>query len=334
MRYALAIAWLLMATSCWEMRIPKQPYERLADAPEYSDLRMWAAHPEHHDQSDTIPVPALSVAGEEAPADVFFIYPTIYMKKAQWNAPLNDQRLQEDIQESTIRHQASVFNGSCRVFSPYYRQMTYYGFWGDASSKEAALQLAFEDVWRAFVYYLDTYHGGRPLIIAGHSQGALMTKLLVNKLAVEQPDLLDDLVAVYAVGWTLEADEMGGLPVCDSPDQTGCFVSWNTYAWGHLPSGRYKRPDKPIVCVNPLNWQADGSYATYESNQGALGPAFNRLYPGACDAQAVDGWLWIHKDELPGAARLLKRFHRADYNLFWMNIRQNVAERIAAYEVQ
>jgi hypothetical protein len=328
----MATGLLVLATACWEMRVPVQPFVGSADVPEYSNLHMWASHPDLQDESDTVPVADLSAAGSEATADVFFIYPTIYMKEASWNAPIADPRLRSDIQETTIRHQASVFNGSCRVFSPYYRQMTYYGFWGDEGHKQAALQLAFEDVWTAFRYYWEHDHHGRPLFIAGHSQGALMTKMLINRLAEEMPEVLPYIVAVYAVGWVFREGNMIALPVCDSPNQTNCYVSWNTYAWGHQPKGKYAGLTNPTVCVNPLIWTTDGVYASYESNQGALGPSFNRLYPEACDAQAVDGWLWIHKDNLPGAARLLKRFHRADYNLFWLNIRQNIALRLSAFQ--
>ena len=63
-----------------------------------------------------------------AEVDVFFIHPTILFTSDYWNADLADTALNRQVDDLTIRHQASVFNHQARVFAPRYRQMTYEGF--------------------------------------------------------------------------------------------------------------------------------------------------------------------------------------------------------------
>ena len=92
--------------------------------PDYSDLKYWAASPYEADPSDMIPA-FLKDEKQDLSADVFFIYPTIYDNEsdtASANAWLNDEKVNTEIDNTTILLQASVFNGSCRIFAPRYRQ--------------------------------------------------------------------------------------------------------------------------------------------------------------------------------------------------------------------
>ena len=130
--------------------------------------------------------------------DVFFIHPTTYigsdddkinvtdldlndlfklagsMRKAAWNANLDDTALNNQTDIKPILYQASVFNGSCRIFAPRYRQANLKAFLVRKSPKaQETFDLAYGDIKAAFQYYLDHYNHGRPIIIAGHSQGSL-----------------------------------------------------------------------------------------------------------------------------------------------------------------
>jgi hypothetical protein len=52
----------------------------------------------------------------------------------------------------------------------------------------------------------------------------------------------------------------------------------------------------------------------------------------AADAQNHQGMLWINKPYVRGRAFLkTKVWHVADINLFWMNIRENVALRLETF---
>ncbi len=101
--------------------------------PDYSNQDHWAALPFKKDMADTIPIKSLTDNQANAQVDVFFIHPTLYLEKVDgrkyiWNADVNDAALNRKVDNSTILNQASVFNGSCKVYAPRYRQAHYYSF--------------------------------------------------------------------------------------------------------------------------------------------------------------------------------------------------------------
>src|SRR5437868_1951039 len=93
-------------------------------APDYSDLYYWAANPAKWDYSDSIPS-FLKNEIRDSSVDVFFLHPTTFTKNfktAAMNADVNDPGINHATDAGTILYQASVFNGSSRVFAPRYRQ--------------------------------------------------------------------------------------------------------------------------------------------------------------------------------------------------------------------
>ena len=139
--------------------------------PDYALEKNWAALPNKKDSADAVPVNSSEIDNQNvAQADVFYIYPTLNFSRAGWNARVDSKRLNKRIDKYPIRMQASVFNGSCKVYSPRYRQATFGSFLEKKpGSGKQALDLAYQDVKAAFDYYLNNYNHGRPFIIAGHS---------------------------------------------------------------------------------------------------------------------------------------------------------------------
>lgn len=153
--------------------------------PDYADLKFWAAHPWKKDPSDSIPKPLRNQTIDSS-VDVFFIHPTTLtdesLQGVVWNASLNDANINAKTDYTSILYQASVFNSSCRVFAPRYRQAHIYSFFSkDTLASKNALALAYADVETAFTYYLKHYNNGRPIIIAAHSQGTLHAGMLLKK---------------------------------------------------------------------------------------------------------------------------------------------------------
>jgi hypothetical protein len=68
-----------------------------------------------------------------------------------------------------MANQASVFNGCCDVYAPRYREAAIHVFFGDAARRDAVLGFAYQDVERAFDYFLEHFSNGRPFVIASHS---------------------------------------------------------------------------------------------------------------------------------------------------------------------
>lgn len=300
-------------------------------APDYSDLAYWIAHPDVRDLADLVPGRGrLKDRQATAEADVFFVYPTIYTgtqhPEHPWFADVNDVEFNEKIAESTIKYQASVFNSSARIYSPLYRQAHIKVFYGDTLFMKRSLDLAYEDVKKAFEYYLENWHNDRPLIIASHSQGTVHAARLLKEF-VEGKPLQDKLVAAYIIGMPVQKDYFTEIPICDSPDDLGCWMTWNTYLAGYTP------PRQPMLqsaaSVNPLSWTTDTLLVGRENNLGGILKNFKRIRPKLTDAQNHEGKLWINKPRFFGNFLLRwKRFHVVDYNLFYLNIRENAEHRV------
>ncbi|MBS1542153.1 MAG: DUF3089 domain-containing protein [Bacteroidetes bacterium] len=304
-------------------------------APDYSQSASWASHPDKKDAADSLPLSSRLVDGQqEARADVFFIYPTIFVGKPnneyQWNASVSDSKLNEKIQATTILNQASIFNGACKVYVPYYRQAHLYTFYTHNSSDSLkALNLAYEDIRNAFQYYLDHFNHGRPIVIASHSQGSYHAVRLLREF-FDGKELQKQLVMAYLIGKAIPTDYFQKIKPTEGPEEPGTWASWNTFAHGFYP-GNYKRYYTKALSTNPLLWNSGESLATREMNKGGAGPGFTIL-PNLTDAQNHDHLLWIHKPYVKGRIFIRKKvWHRADMNLFYLNIRENVALRVDTF---
>ncbi|MEO6707554.1 MAG: DUF3089 domain-containing protein [Ginsengibacter sp.] len=267
-------------------------------------------------------------------ADVFFIYPTTYTDRRMpmgWNAEIDDAALNKKTDNSAILYQASVFNKYCRVFSPRYRQANLNAFYTkDKSAGDAALDLAYQDVRNAFVYYLKNYNRGRPIIIASHSQGTLHAGRLLKEFFEGKP-LEKQLVCAYIIGLPVFNNYFSKLGPCMDSTSTCCFVSWRTFEEGYIAPYIRNETLKADV-INPLTWTMDTTFADAGLNKGGILRNFQKVIPGLVHAQIHGNILWVNKPRFTGSIFLrTKNFHIADYNLFYENIRENVGTRIKSF---
>ena len=132
--------------------------------------------PFRKDSADLTPDTIFTDLQSESSVDVFFLHPTSYTgTKGQrfWNAPLDDEKVNRKTDRTSIRHQASIFNGAGKIYAPRYRQAHLHAYFtkNEKELAQQAFDLAYRDVAAAFQYYLDHYNKGRPIILACHSQG-------------------------------------------------------------------------------------------------------------------------------------------------------------------
>ncbi|WP_164972692.1 DUF3089 domain-containing protein [Lacibacter luteus] len=305
--------------------------------PDYSNFKFWAAHPWKKDPSDSIPL-SLRKIPIDTSVDVFFIHPTSFtdphLNDLVWNASLSDADLNAKTDYTSILYQASVFNGSCRVFAPRYRQAHYFSFLTkDTLKSKAALSLAYKDVEAAFLYYLKNYNNGRPLIIASHSQGTLHAALLLKEYFENTP-LQQQLVAAYIVGLPVSETYFSLLEPCATPTQTGCINSWRTLRTGYMPDYVQQEKTKAIV-TNPLSWIKTDSLISRKKNEGSVLYNFNRKYKYTNSAKIEGNILWTNRPRIFFSFLLkTKNYHAGDYNLFYYSIRENLKQRIAAFTLK
>lgn len=303
-------------------------------APDYSDLKYWAAHPHKRDPSDSVPFP-LRFTTPDSTVDVFFLHPTTYTRKLKtdnFNADIDDASTNAKTDYSSILYQASVFNGQCRVFAPRYRQahIAMY-FHSDTNEAKLAFDSAYVDVKKAFEYYLNHFNQGRPIIIAAHSQGTTHAKRLLKDY-FENQLLKNRLVCAYLLGMPIEQEYFTSLPVCKDSLSTGCYITWRTFRKGYESDRFVKRETTSVAVVNPLTWSADTAYAPKKLHKGAVLYKFDKVYLATNDAQVHGNMLWISKPRFPwGFLYLSRNYHPGDFNLFYLNIREDVKRRIGLF---
>jgi hypothetical protein len=331
---------MLVFSSCSRnsyLNKPTYQFKSIHGEPDYSDLNSWSAHPGKQNPSDSVPKPLRKDKRAEKTVDVFFIYPTTFvnMSDPRWNAPIDDPEINVKTDYSSTLYQASVFNESCRIFSPRYRQANLKVFFDPDSAKSAsALDLAYNDIVSAFTYYLQHYNQGRPIIIASHSQGTvhagrLMKDFFENKL------LQNKLVCAYLIGMPVPENYFTGIQPCKDSTSTGCFVSWRTFKRGYIEPTHIAKETFKAVVINPLTWTQDQARAPRKLNTGSVLKRFNKIIPHSVNAQIHNNVLWTCRPHFFGNIFLVnKNYHVGDINLFYKNIRTNVATRIDNYQKQ
>jgi len=331
------ILFLLIIISCFACRVkPKKAYtpDLIPKAPDYSNEANWAALPQKTDPADSTPQPDIKDNQQNAPVDVFFLHPTTYVGQRGeklWNAPVDDESLNKKTDNSTILHQASIFNGAGKVYAPRYRQAHFESYFTkDTASAIKAFDLAYQDVKAAFDYYLLHYNKGRPIIIASHSQGTTHSIRLVKEYFDNKP-LAKQLVVAYLVGIPVTKDAFEKIKPCQDEEELACFCAWRTWKKGHYPKEHVKGNN--IVVTNPLSWKTDNNYVPPTFNKGAVLKKFEAgLHDELVGAEVHDGILWVNKPKFFGSIFItFKNYHIADYNFFYMNVRENAIERTAIY---
>ena len=315
---------------------------------DYSKVGNWVARPELSPNPSEW-LPGTMTAASVRPAAVFYVHPTTYLERDRWNAPLSGNRDSDSRVELFVRSQASAFTSAGQVWAPRYRQAAFGAFLLKSEDAQKALDLAFSDVLAAFDEYLKRVPADQPLILAGHSQGALHLSRLLRERA---PQLKSRLVAAYVVGWPLSvtADLPAmGLSACSTTGQTGCVLSWQSFgqpdnpdlimdAWQGTrgPTG-IERKRQDMLCVNPLTGTKNGA-APPQANGGTLIPTADLksavLEPGRVGAHCEDGLLLLDGDVpalgpfvLPG-----NNYHVYDFALFWAAIRSDAERRMDAWQ--
>jgi hypothetical protein len=312
--------------------------EQHAPAPDYAVNAAWAALPGADEN-----------ANATQSTNVFFLHPTTYLSPERWNAPFDNpgRGIGGGGVDTTLRYQASAFAKCCRIFAPRYRQATLFAFLDSAGDGVKAIDLAYQDIDRAFDAFL-ARNGGKPFIVAGHSQGSMHLLRLVQQRIAGTP-LEKLLIAAYPIGAAVPAD-FRAIPPCADAVQTGCLVSWNAVAdanydrsrGGSVPiwlDGRYDTVgSRRMLCTNPLDWHLDGA-APASANRGSMSPngvnAAPTLKPAYAAAKCIDGQLVVDLPAnrpdfkgLPGAPGSL---HIYDYSLFYANLQENAVLRAASF---
>ena len=311
---------------------------KISESPNYSNLNSWAVHP----QTDTKVFERFNQKNEYLPVDIFFIYPTLFTDKnnTRWNADIFDDNTRNYVLNSSVKFQASAWLSTGSLYVPYYRQahlrVFKESFWNNGGKE--AYEMAYVDIKKAFETYLNEYNNGRPIIIAGHSQGAGHAKRLLQDYFDNKP-LQKKLVAAYLIGTKITNEDFSTIPLMNNSSETGGFVTWNTYRL--MSERKTKKASFTIsqdwiedaLCSNPITWD-DKNTTAYNDHKGFL-YLNQKVFPKTVKIESIDNKIFVKLPKMDILKTLLlssvKDYHKADVNLFWEDIRTNSIERSKNY---
>jgi hypothetical protein len=284
-------SWLLAIAALTTILTPGSAAAQPARAPDYSKATDWLCLPGRADLcSQPLPTVALNPNGygsvgrssvaKDSPVDCFYVYPTVSNDRG-----MNSDLLPDNAERTAVQSQFARFAGVCRPFAPVYRQMTVSSvtsasLGGDVTQAAA---LAYRDVAAAWRAYLAQHNKGRPFVLIGHSQGSLMLQELIRK-EIDGKPVQKQLLRAYLPGFNLLVPvgrTVGGtfrtVPLCISPVQTGCAMSWVSFRERNPPPqgamfGYAPRPGMTVACTNPARpgstgWERLDSYFNTRQRQ-------------------------------------------------------------------
>ncbi|MBR4158193.1 MAG: DUF3089 domain-containing protein [Oscillospiraceae bacterium] len=280
--------------------------------------------------------------GEDKDVDVFLICPLVDTK-SETNALVINERLKGKFLNA-LDMEKGIYSDVGRMYSPFYRQMSLNAYRLSETERTKPLELAYGDISAAFRWYLDNENNGRGLILAGFSQGGEMCLELLKEYyggeSAEAVSLRNNLIAVYAIGWSFTAETAEAYPqivAAKGETDTGTVISFDCED-GSLSGTLVNPAGKKALSINPLNWKTDGTVADRSRNLGAVMSTGAQPIPALCGAYLGSrGELVVTDvtaDEYPPGIDIFAEgsFHIYDYQFFFENLRENVATRTTAWK--
>ncbi len=283
--------------------------------------------------------------GEDKPADLFIVCPTVDTRSYANSEDLNEKLKGRFV--SALDDEKGIYSDVCRLYSPYYRQMSIGAYTLGAEDFEKAKDNAYLDVSAAFRYYLDNENDGRPIVLAGFSQGAQMCIELLKEYfgsTAAGRKLGRQLVAVYAIGWRITEEDVKRYPQiipAKGENDIGSVICYECED-GSVSGSIIIPEGVRTFSINPLNWKTDGTPADSSLNKGAVFSAEGKPISGFCGAYIDEerGSLivpGVSTEDYPKVLDVFPDgcFHLYDNMFFYTNLKENVSLRVNAFsEVQ
>ena len=239
---AMAAACLMLA-ACGAT--PARPVsDALPNEPDYSDSTQWYMN-DRGGQADLFYIISTETGDYTRSEGTLCHYADTYNDSVR--GPLRGEMTGVD----------HLLSGNLNYYSPYYRQCSLQSYASD-SLTQARMPLPTGDVRRAFNYYLEHLNQGRPFILAGYSQGAIILLELLKEI---DDSAINRMIAAYVIGATVSDDDARHphIMAARRADDTGVTICYNSVrdAGCALPHFEYS-----AMAINPVNWRTDDTPAT------------------------------------------------------------------------
>ena len=289
---------------------------------DYSDEKNWAFRSDIHNFKKIIPKNYSIKNEKKLNVSVFYIHPTTLFSSLKWNAD-TAHFVNNEIIDLCLENQASVFAGITDLYVPHYREMHIYSY-TDTINGLKAFNFAYNDIQSSFKYFLQNIETDK-FIIASHSQGTNHAKKLINEYIYPNKKLRSKLVISYLIGMDIYENEML-IDLCQNPVQLNCFLNWRSFNESYYPDD-WNYGDN-FISINPITFKNDTVWSNKNQHKGILFPNQRILFNSSLSVKNEKGLAWIKFYNNIFLNKFKKNsYHNADFNLFWINIRQNLIKR-------
>jgi hypothetical protein len=291
----------------------------------------------------------LSIPATAYDVDIFYYYPTAWQKVKDSDpiiCEIDNPSMLKGAPEAFNR-QATAFEPVGNIYAPFYRQDDAASTLKLAPDEQAKVVggIPTTDATAAFDYYIKHFNNGRPFILAGHSQGAVVLSNLLAGYMKDNPEVYSKMIAAYVIGFPINAEYLADNPhlkYAEGPDDIGVIISYNTQSpdlQGTNPvlSGRVG------IVINPISWTRDETVATIEEGLGSLWPVMQDsiltwvegpqyadaridIAKGVLICSTADEYEFSKIDSLSGWPSGV--YHSFDFPFYYFNLRANAANRI------
>ncbi|MDR0982256.1 MAG: DUF3089 domain-containing protein [Culturomica sp.] len=295
------------------------------DIPEigdYSIKKNWLNAPENAEQA----------------VDVFYVYPTVIETNVKY-CGMDDTVMTKEAIKLYDAYK-DIFE-TCNFYAPFYHQLSidYISKQKTTKAVEAAIdEIPARDCKAAFEYYLTHFNNNRPIIFAGHSQGSMILKQLLLWVKDEHPEVFDRTIAAYLIGFAVNQEYLDKveLPFAEGRNDLGVVISYNTEAPEADPSPFTMNLYKDCMVINPINWKRDETPAPKEESLGSRlrpedEPTGDQPHFASAVCNLTRGTVVTDAPVSSGTFWPKGCLHHFDFDLFYYDLKQNVADRIDAY---
>ena len=161
----------------------------------------------------------LLVKEPDKDVDLFYIYPTVYEKEGGPDLSDVDDPLVRTLAQLVYSKTGSAIGAPTNVYAPYYRQTNLCKAMELSYDEYTEFNMGLQrtDIYAALDEYFEKYNNGRPFILAGHSQGSCLIKIILGEYMQAHPQYLDRMIAAYAVGFAITEDWLSEHPYLNTP---------------------------------------------------------------------------------------------------------------------
>lgn len=240
----LLIACLFFQCNGERKQIPAET-EVLAVEPDYNDSTQWHISDRHH-AADVFYIISTEIGDTMMPDNTVYHHADTY---ADWaRTPMYSEMIGVD----------TLISGPLNFYTPYYRQCSLQSFMND-STLEARFPVAVSDVKKAFDYFLKNLNDGRPFVLAGFSQGAMIMLELLKEM---DATTYHRMIAAYALGTNITKETLAQtnyfVPASGESD-TGVTICYNSVR--DVNAVIHGLGDNNEISINPVNWKVDDTPA-------------------------------------------------------------------------